>query len=149
MPAPTRGADGADPAGEGRPASPATTPVPPTPARPVVSIALVMFVPAVVLVLDGNLSVQTALMRFAAALLVSWVAARLVWATVQSARATGAGPARTARAARAGPGAGPGGAGTGARRPPPQHLPRVPRPSERPAGRSGNGLTRPVVDQDS
>ncbi len=99
---------GADPAGEGRPASPATTPVPPTPARPVVSIALVMFVPAVVLVLDGNLSVQTALMRFAAALLVSWVAARLVWATVQSARATGVGPGTD------GPGgAGPGGAGPG------------------------------------
>ena len=45
-----------------------------------------MFVPAVVLVLDGNLSVQTALVRFAAALLVSWAAARLVWATVRSAR---------------------------------------------------------------
>jgi hypothetical protein len=56
-----------------------------TPARPVLSIALVMFVPAVVLVLDGNLSVQTALVRFAAALLVSWAAARLVWATVRSA----------------------------------------------------------------
>ena len=59
-----------------------------------------MFVPAVVLVLDGNLSVQTALMRFAAALLVSWVAARLVWATVQSARATGGGPGTAAGAAR-------------------------------------------------
>ena len=77
--------------------------MPPTPARPVVSIALVMFVPAVVLVLDGNLSVQTALMRFVAALLVSWVAARLVWATVQSARAAGG---------RAGAD-GPGGAGPG------------------------------------
>ena len=44
-----------------------------------------MFVPAVVLVLDGNLSVQTALVRFVAALLVSWAAARLVWATVRSA----------------------------------------------------------------
>ena len=110
MARPGAGADpaGADPAGEGRPASPATTPVPPTPARPVVSIALVMFVPAVLLVLDGNLSVQTALMRFAAALLVSWVAARLVWATVQSARATGGGPGTD------GPGgAGPGGAGPG------------------------------------
>ena len=94
---------GVDPAGGGRPAAPATAPVPPTPARPVVSIALVMFVPAVALVLDGNLSVQTALMRFAAALLVSWVAARLVWATVQSARATGG---------QAG-GDGPGGAGPG------------------------------------
>ena len=60
-----------------------------TPARPVLSIALVMFVPAVVLVLDGNLSVQTALVRFAAALLVSWAAARLVWATVRSAATTG------------------------------------------------------------
>jgi hypothetical protein len=63
-----------------------------TPARPVLSIALVMFVPAVVLVLDGNLSVQTALVRFAAALLVSWAAARLVWATVRSG-APGAEPA--------------------------------------------------------
>jgi len=103
---------GADPADEGRPASQATTPVPPTPARPVVSIALVMFVPAVVLVLDGNLSVQTALMRFAAALLVSWVAARLVWATVQSARAAGV------QAGGDGPGGdGPGGAGPGGARP--------------------------------
>ena len=87
MPAPTQPAPTPPaptlPARAGRRAR-ATTPVPPTPARPVVSIALVMFVPAVVLVLDGNLSVQTALMRFAAALLVSWVAARLVWATVQS-----------------------------------------------------------------
>ncbi len=58
---------------------------PRTPPRPVLSIALVMFVPAVVLVLDGNLSVQTALVRFVAALLVSWAAARLVWATVRSA----------------------------------------------------------------
>ena len=62
-----------------------------TPARPVLSIALVMFVPAVVLVLDGNLSVQTALVRFAAALLVGWAAARLVWGTVRSA-ASGAEP---------------------------------------------------------
>ena len=77
--------------------------MPPTPARPVVSIALVMFVPAVVLVLDGNLSVQTALMRFVAALLVSWVAARLVWATVQSAGRPAPRPARDGRA-RAGAG---------------------------------------------
>jgi len=69
----------------------ATRPARRTPARPVLSIALVMFVPAVVLVLDGNLSVQTALVRFAAALLVSWAAARLVWATVRSA-APGAEP---------------------------------------------------------
>ena len=72
-----------------------------------------MFVPAVVLVLDGNLSVQTALMRFVAALLVSWVAARLVWATVQSARAAGA------EAGTDGPGgAGPGGAASAAGAPP-------------------------------
>ncbi len=51
-------------------AGPATPAVRRTPARPVLSIALVMFVPAVVLVLDGNLSVQTALVRFVAALLV-------------------------------------------------------------------------------
>jgi len=116
MARPGTGADpsGADPAGEGRTASPATASVPPTPARPVVSIALVMFVPAVVLVLDGNLSVQTALMRFAAALLVSWVAARLVWATVQSARATGGRPGVDGPGG-AGPGAaGPGAAGPGA-----------------------------------
>ena len=106
------------------PGAPATPPVPPTPARPVVSIALVMFVPAVVLVLDGNLSVQTALMRFVAALLVSWVAARLVWATVQSARAAGAGPVpRPARTARARPArAEPGRAG----RPPAQRPPAGP-----------------------
>ena len=67
---------------------------PRTPARPVLSIALVMFVPAVVLVLDGNLSVQTALVRFAAALLVSWAAARLVWATVRSATSTSRGRSR-------------------------------------------------------
>jgi hypothetical protein len=85
----------------------------PTPARPVVSIALVMFLPAVVLVLDGNLSVQTALMRFAAALLVSWVAARLVWATVQSARAAG-----TDTRADGPGGVGPGGAASGATAPP-------------------------------
>jgi hypothetical protein len=66
-------------------AGPATPAVRRTPARPVLSIALVMFVPAVVLVLDGNLSVQTALVRFVAALLVSWAAARLVWATVRAA----------------------------------------------------------------
>lgn len=70
---------------EKEPAGTATRPARRTPARPVLSIALVMFVPAVVLVLDGNLSVQTALVRFAAALLVSWAAARLVWATVRSA----------------------------------------------------------------
>jgi hypothetical protein len=69
-------------------AGPATRGPHRTPARPVLSIALVMFVPAVVLVLDGNLSVQTALVRFAAALLVSWAAARLVWATVRSATST-------------------------------------------------------------
>ena len=61
-----------------------------------------MFVPAVVLVLDGNLSVQTALVRFAAALLVSWAAARLVWATVRSATsATEAGAGDVAGAATA------------------------------------------------
>ena len=64
-----------------------------------------MFVPAVVLVLDGNLSVQTALVRFAAALLVSWASARLVWATVRSATSTteaGAGDVAGAATARDG-----------------------------------------------
>src|SRR4051812_6240987 len=77
----------------------ATRPARRTPARPVLSIALVMFVPAVVLVLDGNLSVQTALVRFAAALLVSWAAARLVWATVRSGSS---GPSGTEAAAGSG-----------------------------------------------
>jgi hypothetical protein len=94
-----------------------------TPARPVLSIALVMFVPAVVLVLDGNLSVQTALVRFAAALLVSWASARLVWATVRSATSTteaGAGnvagvapaPERAGSERAASERTGPGGTGT-------------------------------------
>ena len=52
-----------------------------TPHRPFVSVALAIFLPAVWLVLNGNLSVQTALVRFIAALLVSWFAARLVFAT--------------------------------------------------------------------
>jgi hypothetical protein len=56
----------------------------PTPLRPVVSLALVLFVPAMWLVWHGNLSVQTALERFIGALVVSWVAARLVLATVSS-----------------------------------------------------------------
>jgi hypothetical protein len=50
----------------------------------VVSLALVLFVPAMWLVWHGNLSVQTALERFIGALVVSWVAARLVLATVSS-----------------------------------------------------------------
>lgn len=68
-----------------------------TPHRPVVSLALVLFVPALWLVLDGNLSVQTALLRFIGALFVSWLAARLVLATVSSFAAS----ARTAQAAAA------------------------------------------------
>ena len=52
-----------------------------TPHRPFVSVALAIFLPAVWLVLNGNLSVQTALVRFIAALLVSWFAAWLVFAT--------------------------------------------------------------------
>lgn len=76
--------------GAAAPAAPAPPTPRRTPARPVVSLALVLFVPAVVLVLDGNLSVQTALVRFVAALLVSWAAARLVWATVRSATPAGA-----------------------------------------------------------
>ena len=87
-----------------------------TPARPVLSIALVMFVPAVVLVLDGNLSVQTALVRFAAALLVSWASARLVWATVRSATSTteaGAGDVAGVATARERAGSEPTGAAPG------------------------------------
>jgi hypothetical protein len=70
-----------------------TTPTP-TPHRPVISLALVLFVPALLLVLHGNLSVQTALFRFIGALLVSWVAARLVFATLSSyARSANSAPA--------------------------------------------------------
>ena len=49
-----------------------------TPPRPVVSVALVLFVPVLWLVMQGDLSVQTALIRFIGALLASWVAVRLV-----------------------------------------------------------------------
>lgn len=56
----------------------------PTPHRPVVSLAMAISLPAIWLVLNGNLSVQTALIRFIGALLVSWVAARIVLATVNS-----------------------------------------------------------------
>ncbi|MDQ1537409.1 MAG: hypothetical protein QOE58_1802 [Actinomycetota bacterium] len=61
--------------------SPAPSPTRSTPHRPVVFLALAIFLPAVGLVLNGNLSVQTALIRFIGALFVSWVAARLVMAT--------------------------------------------------------------------
>jgi hypothetical protein len=56
----------------------------PTPHRAVISLSLLLFVPAMWLVLHGNLSVQTALVRFIGALLVSWAAAWLVFATVGS-----------------------------------------------------------------
>lgn len=57
----------------------------PIPHRPVITLALVLFVPDVLLVLDGNVSVQTALLRFAAALVISWCAARLIIATIHPA----------------------------------------------------------------
>lgn len=70
---------------EPQPAAPSTRIVPqPTPHRPVVSVALVIFVPALWLVLHGNLSVQNALIRFIGALMVGWAVARLVFATVSS-----------------------------------------------------------------
>ena len=53
-----------------------------TPHRPVVSVALVLFVPALWLVHEGDLSAQTALVRFIGALLVSWLAAQLILAPV-------------------------------------------------------------------
>lgn len=56
----------------------------PTPHRPVVALALVLFIPELWMVMHGNLAVQTALVRFIGALLVSWGAARLVIATVSS-----------------------------------------------------------------
>ncbi len=65
----------------------------PTPHRPVVSLSLVLFFPALWLVLNGNLSVQAALLRFIGALLVSWVAAWVVFTTVSS-FARSAGPAQ-------------------------------------------------------
>jgi hypothetical protein len=90
-------------------------PARPTPHRPVVSLALVLFIPALWLVLDGNLSVQTALVRFIGALLVSWVAARLVTATVSSytRSAEPAEPAEPAGAAGTVGSASAGGVGTG------------------------------------
>jgi hypothetical protein len=66
----------ADPSGRAQP--------PPTPHRPVISLALVIFVPSLWMVLHGDLSVQTALIRFIGALLVSWVAAGIVFATLNS-----------------------------------------------------------------
>ena len=68
------------------------------PTRPVVLIALLLFAPALLLVLDGNLSVQAALVRFAGALVVSWVAARLVFVTVQAYARTGSPRDRAAEA---------------------------------------------------
>lgn len=69
------------------PRPPATGPArrAPIPHRPVITLALVLFVPDVLLVLDGNVSVQTALLRFAAALVISWCAARLIIATIHPA----------------------------------------------------------------
>lgn len=84
-----------------------------TPHRPVISLALVIFVPALWLVWDGNLSVQTALVRFIGALIVGWTAARLVFTTVRS-FARSATPAEAAGApasAGAGTPAGPPGLG--------------------------------------
>ena len=56
------------------------------PPRPAVTIALLMVVPAVVLLLDGNLSVQSVVLRFAGALALTWRAASLIGSTVRSAR---------------------------------------------------------------
>lgn len=66
-----------------------------TPHRPVVSVALVIFVPALWLVLHGNLSVQNALIRFIGALMVGWAAAWLVFATVSSYSRSASIPAAT------------------------------------------------------
>lgn len=68
----------------------------PTPHRPVVSLALVLFFPALWLVLHGNLSVQTALFRFIGALLVSWLAAWVVLTTVASYARSATQPAQAA-----------------------------------------------------
>jgi hypothetical protein len=64
-----------------------TAPAPPSSPRAVVSLALALFVPALFLVLNGNLSVQTALVRFLGALVVSWFAAGLVISTVRNSTA--------------------------------------------------------------
>lgn len=64
----------------------------PTPHRPVVSLALVLFMPNLWLVMHGNLAVQTALVRFIGALLVSWIAAWLVFATIRSFSRSGSSP---------------------------------------------------------
>ncbi len=73
-----------------------------TSPRPVVSVALVLFVPVLWLVMQGDLSVQTALIRFIGALLASWVAVRLVLTPVShytKPDAPGAGAAHGADAA--------------------------------------------------
>lgn len=84
---------------KGRPGKATRGPQPlPTPHRPVVSLALVLFVPALWLVLHGNLSVQTALFRFIGALMVSWFAAWVVLTTVSSYARSATQPARAAGA---------------------------------------------------
>jgi len=55
----------------------------------------VIFVPALWLVLHGNLSVQNALIRFIGALMVGWAAAWLVFATVSSYSRSASIPAAT------------------------------------------------------
>jgi hypothetical protein len=71
-----------------------TVPGRPTSHRAVVSLALALFVPALWLVLNGNLEVQTALVRFVGALTVSWIAAWLVFSTAH--HSTGSPAARGA-----------------------------------------------------
>ena len=56
----------------------------PTPHRLVVSLALLLFLPNLWMVMNGDVTVQTSLVRFIGALMVSWIAARLVFATVNS-----------------------------------------------------------------
>jgi hypothetical protein len=56
----------------------------PTPLRLVVSLALLLFLPNLWMVMNGNVTVQTSLVRFIGALMVSWIAARLVFATLNS-----------------------------------------------------------------
>lgn len=56
------------------------------PPRPAVTVAVLMVVPAVVLLMDGNLSVQSVLWRFVGALALTWLAASLIGSTVRSAR---------------------------------------------------------------
>ena len=56
------------------------------PPRPAVTVAILLVLPAVALVADGNLSVEAVVVRFVAAIALTWVGAVVIGSTVGSAR---------------------------------------------------------------